>query len=394
MMRGMGRIFPMPFSRFPWIAYSHRGKEYRESAGDAIRAIERKNRKKLTGEEAHKVAENLLKQRLKETGADALGLRAFVGPQQDRLTVADLLDSLEADFRLRGLKSLDRTTGHLRIARAEFGHYRAVDLTTEIVSRYIEERLAEEQAPGTINRRTHLLAAAFRLAVRRRRLSSMPEIPKLREQNARQGFFATSDFFAVLSHLGDQDVADFMEWFFWTGMRPEEIRSLTWEAFDSETWMLRLHAKDAKIGVGRVVTVDGPLRTIIERRMKLRQFGCNLIFHRNGEMVGTFYKRWRQACVAAGVPGKIPYDLRRTAVRNMIRAGVPERVAMSISGHKTRAVFDRYNIVSENDLREAVIKTSAYVENLTSPSPANPAVHHNRSSVIPINQRPALKRVK
>ncbi|OFV96320.1 MAG: hypothetical protein A3F68_07655 [Acidobacteria bacterium RIFCSPLOWO2_12_FULL_54_10] len=385
-MRGLGRIFSMPGSRYPWIAYCHRGTEYRESAGDAIREIERKNHRKLTAEEAGKVAENVLKQRLNETGADALGLRAFVGPQQDRLTVGDLLDALESDFRLRGLKSLKKTKGHLEIIRAAFGHLRAVDLTTETVSRYIEQRLAEDLAPATINRRTGLLAAAFRVAVRRRRLSSMPEIPKLREENARQGFFATSDFFAVLSQLGDQDVADFMEWFFWTGMRPGEIRSLTWQAFDSETWTLRLHAKDAKIGVGRVVTVEGPLRGIIERRMKTRQFGCDLIFHRNSETIGTFYKRWRQACLAAGVTGKIPYDLRRTAVRNMIRAGVPERVAMSISGHKTRAVFDRYNIVSEDDLREAVIKTTTYVQGL--------AKKQRGTFVVPMNQRPALKKAK
>ena len=214
----------------------------------------------------------------------------------------------------------------------------------------------------------------------------MPEIPKLREENARQGFFATSDFFAVLSNLGDQDVADFMEWFFWTGMRPGEIRSLTWQAFDPETWTLRLHARDAKIGIGRVVTLEGELRAIIERRMKVRQFGCDLIFHRNGEKIGTFYKRWRNACLAAGVPGRIPYDLRRTAVRNMIRAGVPERVAMSISGHKTRAVFDRYNIVSENDLREAVIKTTSYVQNL--------AKKRRGTAVVSMNQKRASGKAK
>jgi len=369
-MRGMGRIFQMRGSKNWWIAYNRCGKEYRESCGSS----EQKN------------AVNLLKQRLREIGADALGLKAFVGLQQDRLTVKDLLDALESNFRLRGLKSLRQVKGHLRDVRTALGDLRAVHVGTDRISRYIEQRLAEGKAPGTINRRTALLGEAFRLAIKGRQLSSMPEIPKLREDNARQGFFATADFFAVLSKLGDQDVADFVEWFFWTGMRPGEIRSLTWQAFDPETWTLRLHAKDAKIGVGRVIAVEGPLRAIIERRMKARQFGCDLIYHRNGEMIGTFYKRWRQACLAAGVAGKIPYDLRRTAIRNMIRAGVPERVAMSISGHKTRAVFDRYNIVSENDLREAVIKTSTYVESL--------AQNQRAASVVPINQRPTLRMVK
>ena len=378
-MRGMGRIFHMKGSKNLWIAYNCRGKEYRESCGSP----------------ELKEAKKLLKQRLRETGADVLALKAFVGPKQERLTVGQLLDALEADFRLREIKSLKQTKWHLNIVRAAFGHLRAVELTTEMVTKYIEERLAEEQAPATINKRMGLLGAAFRLAIRRRQLSSRPEIPKLREDNARQGFFAREDFFAVLSKLGDQDVADFLQWFFWTGMRPGEIRSLAWQAFDSETWTLRLHAKDAKIGVGRVAALEGPLREIIERRIKARRLGCDLIFHRNGDRIGTFLKRWKSACLSAGVSGRIPYDLRRTAVRNMIRAGVPERVAMSISGHKTRAVFDRYNIVSENDLREAMRKTSAYVESLPKREIVADLPKRNAPvSVIPIDQRPALQVVK
>ena len=158
--------------------------------------------------------------------------------------------------------------------------------------------------------------------------------------------------------------------------------------------VIRLRAKNAKNGEARSVTLSGDLADLIERQRAQRQVetktGVRLsayVFHLSGEPIGDFRKAWATACVAVGqgqyvcdgckqpvdghtckeckrqarYAGRIFHDFRRTAVRNMVRAGVPERVAMTISGHKTRSIFDRYNIVNEADLREAMQRTQSYL---------------------------------
>ena len=92
---------------------------------------------------------------------------------------------------------------------------------------------------------------------------------------------------------------------------------------------------------------------------------CSLVFHHGGERILSFYKAWYKACDSAGVGKKVPHDFRRSAVRNMVRAGIAERAAMEMAGHKTRAIFDRYHIVSNGDLREAAKRLDAALNSRT-----------------------------
>jgi integrase len=159
---------------------------------------------------------------------------------------------------------------------------------------------------------------------------------------------------------------DFARFGYLTGWRKGEIASLRWQ--DVEGDIIRLRAENSKNGEGRSVTLNGELEELIKRRRVARQVKtktgallAELVFHHDGQPIVDLRKAWATACKMANVQGKLFHDLRRTAVRNMVRAGVPEKVAMSFSGHKTRSMFDRYNITNERDQREAMQKTQSYL---------------------------------
>lgn len=122
--------------------------------------------------------------------------------------------------------------------------------------------------------------------------------------------------------------------------------------------------KALKTGKGRMLAFgpDDAIGTLLRTQQAQRRPDCAHVFHRNGRPIRDFYTAWRAAAERAGLGGLYLHDFRRSTARNLIRAGVPERVAMSVTGHKTRAIFDRYNIVSEGDLRDATAKVSAYVD--------------------------------
>jgi integrase len=157
-----------------------------------------------------------------------------------------------------------------------------------------------------------------------------------------------------------------------TGMRKGEIASLRWEDVDREVGAVRLKAENAKTGEARTLMLVGDLAELMDRRWNARLFTrltgtpfvSEYVFHRKGQPIEDFRGPWERACAAAGVPGLLFHDLRRSAARNMDRAGVSRHVAMAISGHKTESMYQRYNIVSEADLRAAAAKTQLYLDTL------------------------------
>lgn len=347
-MRGDGRIYKR--GAILWIAYyGPDGQEVRESSG--------------TDNEGK--AERLLRKRVREVANHRSGIRAFEGPAQQRLTVADLLDSLEADYRRREIKSLYSTLNHAKPVREFFGDYRAVAVTPDLVREYAAMRKAEKLSNAKINRETQILAAAFSLAYKEQRLAHKPHIPHLPENNARTGFFEKEEHERILRHLRVpmDDIARFA---YVSGWRREEIRPLRWENVDRAAKEIRL--QDSKNGEGRVLPLDGDDETwgIFERAWSRRQFErpegpalSEYVFHlRDGQPISYDYmsELWEEARGAAGLQGKLFHDYRRTAARNMIRGGVAQAVAKSITGHKTDSMFSRYNITSNDDKRDALKK--------------------------------------
>jgi integrase len=361
--RGQGRIFPRERSSYWWISYWGHGKEQREVArhvrtGEKIEATE-KNRRE---------AERWLKRRLGELAAEQHGGRAFVGPQQERVTINELLDGLERDYKLRDKWSV-KVYSVVKPLREYFGTWRAVEVTSEAAGKYIENLREDGYSNSTINHRAQLLRQAFKLAIRNKVVSAAPFIPRLSEVGSeREGFFETRDFEAVVAHLPEY-LQDFARFGFLTGWRKGSIASLRWANVGDGVIYLR--AENCKTRKPETLPLEGELQGIVERRRAAQAFeGANgekqfteYVFHHNGEPIGDFRKAWATACKKANVSHRLFHDLRRTASRNLIAAGVPQAVAMKITGHRTDSMFRRYAIVNEEQKREALAKTQQYIGN-------------------------------
>ena len=336
-MAGLGRVYQHGTTW--WVSYYFRGKQQRESShsnneSDAVK---------------------LLKKRLGEIG------RGRVMLNEEKIAFIEMAADFERDYEInkkRSLRSAKLSAHHLN---SFFKHYRAPDISTDRIRAYIAKRQSESAANASINRELAALKRMFTLQTQAGRLSAKPYIPMLEENNARQGFLAHGDFLRLIGELPDylQDPVTFL---YHSGWRVSEMKALEWRDVDMAGRVVRLRPELSKNKKGRVLPLRGELLDILLRAKENRRLDCVQVFHQNGEPIGDFRKSWRNALKEAKLGHVLVHDLRRTAVRNLVKAGVPEKTAMELSGHKTRSVFDRYSIVNDEDLAEAVDRVQAYLE--------------------------------
>ena len=324
------------------IAFSYKGKEYRKSA--------------LT--ERKREAERLLAFYL---GQCARGeFKGFEDPEPE-LTVNQLFDALIQDAARRKLRDMKTMQSRVRPMRKEFGTVAASALTDRRINLHVDKRQAKGIKPATLTSEMRYLKQAFLLAQRKKYVQHIPHMPSFEVNNARQGFFEREEFERVVPHL-PYYLQDFARFAYHSSWRKMEIANLEWRDIVGDT--IRLRPTTVKTSEGRLLILTGEIGEIIERRRAERHDLIPWVFHRDGKKIQYNIDRpFKKACEKAGLnPPKLLHDLRRTAVRNMVRAGVSERIAMAISGHKTRQIFDRYNIVNEEDIREGLARTQAYIE--------------------------------
>jgi integrase len=342
-----------------WIQYYRDGVPIRESSGTAV-----------YGE-----AKTLLNSR---EGDIARGVP--ITSKMGRIKFSEMADDVINDYKANKRRSTDDVERMLeKHILPFFGEARASAITTTEIRKYITKRQEEasgrhgkrETSNGTINRELTVIKRAFSLGAQAGKIMSKPHITMLKENNVRKGFFDQDRFQAVRAKM-TEDVQPLISFAYITGWRiRSEVQLLQWPQVDLKVGIVRLEPGTTKNDEARVFPLTRELRAVLESQktktdaLKKKGIICPWVFHRNGKPIKEFRRTWISACKAAGVPGRIPHDFRRSAVRNLVRAGIPERVAMQMTGHKTRSVFERYNIVSEGDLFDAASKLDAIADKVS-----------------------------
>jgi len=340
-----------------WLKYYRNGKPYYESSGS----------KKETD------AKKLLRKREGEISEGKLP-----GVYFDRTRLEDLEEMFLRDRRInnKSVKDAEKRLHHLK---PFFGNMKISNIKTDRIAKYVDDRLNEGAANATINRELAALRRMLNLGYRAEKVARVPFIEMLKEDNVRTGYLEDFKYEALREAIPSY-LKGFLTFGYLTGWRKEEVAGLTWDRVVLKGRTVSLEARQTKNKEARNMYMEDDLLSLMFEQWASKEGACPYVFHREGKRIKDFRGAWNDACRGAGIgygykaskkyakeweekgftTGPIYHDLRRTAVREMDRAGVSRKVAMMRTGHKTESVYNRYNIGTEADLKNAAQQLEAY----------------------------------
>jgi len=321
-----------------------------------------------------------------------------VNPKAHTILFAHLCELVLENYENKGFKTLVHARGRfLNHIVPYFRTVLATGITSGMIDSYMTHRRKQHAKPATIRRELELIKRAFKLGWKTYRIAG-PEIELPAVNNARKGFFEQSEVDAILAAIENRDYYDFIYCLYVTGWRTGEVRNLRRRHVSFTDDCIRLDPGTTKNGDGRVFPLCDGLREIFKRRLEKPGFGDEYVFtyelRGKRRPIGDIQKAFNTACYKAGIPcitepwsyvepksgktfsgvrvikcSRLLHDFRRSAVKNLTNMGTPEKVSMDLTGHRTRAVFDRYRIVSKTDLDIAREKMNAAYKSLSESAP-------------------------
>ena len=289
-------------------------------------------------------------------------------------TVGNLLDDLLRDYERSGRKSLPQLKRRLKhfdgLRRLKAASFRAAQ-----AEEYKAARMLVGASPATVNRELETLRRAFRIGVENERVLGVPKFRLIDADNVREGFLEHGDYERLRDALAEP-VRLMMVIAYHTGARAGAILSLRWDRVDLKGGVVLppgAQQRNKRVGAW-------PIYADLERALREAKFvrdrdwpNVELVIHRSGRKLVDYRDGWSTGCKAAGLEGLRFHDLRRSAVRNLLDAGLDESSVMKIVGHRTRAMLDRYNIVSVKDVKRAAKTMDEWFESKRSDAPSKPA---------------------
>jgi integrase len=338
-----------------WIKYYKDGKPFYESSKSDSEAK----------------AKKLLKLR---EGEISLGRQP--GIIYDRTRFEDL-EAMFLNDRRNNKRNVAEAKKRLKHLKPFFGNLRASAIKSDRITAYTSHRLSEDAAPASVNRELAALRRMLTLGYQADMVQKVPYIKMLEEDNVRTGFLEDFEFEALRESL-PTFMKGVLTFGYLTGWRKEEVLGLTWDRVNIQERTVTLRPNQTKNREARNLYMEEDLVSVMLDQWA-EQSGP-YVFHRDGEKIRDFRGAWNDACRQAGIgygykasqkyvekwekkgltEGPLFHDLRRSAIRQMDRAGIPRQIAMMRSGHKTESTFNRYNIGSDSDLKNAAEKLETY----------------------------------